>query len=69
MADRNVMESMYHSKEKGVGGREERKDPCGEYKRFEKGNMCNAAQRHQLLTQVFEKMQWNDKNEMLESKK
>jgi hypothetical protein len=31
--------------------------------------MCNAAQKYQLLTQVFGKMQWNDKNKMLGSKK
>jgi hypothetical protein len=41
---------------KGCGG-EKKKDHYGEYKRFEKGNMCNAAQKYQLLTQVFGKMQ------------
>jgi hypothetical protein len=41
----------------------------GEYKRFEMGNMYNAALWHQLLTRVFETMQRNDKDETLRSKK
>jgi len=41
---------------KGCGG-EQIKDHYREYKRFGKGNMCNGAQRLQLLTQVYGKMQ------------
>ena len=41
--DRNVLQSTYHSKEKGAGEKRERTTMANTEK-IQKGNMCNAAQ-------------------------